>query len=105
MKIALFFTYGYSLKTWLDSGTLQKELSYYVELNKKFGYKFKIFTYNKFNILSFYDVDHGPRDGTPVKDWVIKNLKKNQINTEDIKIKLARPIFVCLNKFILIRLF
>ena len=48
----------------------------------------KIFSYNKFNIVSFYDADHGPRDGTPVKDWVIKNLKKNQINTEDIKIKL-----------------
>ena len=45
MKIALFFTYGYSLKTWSDSGTLQKELSYYVELNKEFGYKFKLFTY------------------------------------------------------------
>ena len=45
MKIALFFTYGYSLKTWFDSGTLQKELSYYVELNREFGYKFKIFTY------------------------------------------------------------
>ena len=48
----------------------------------------KIFSYNKFNIVSFYDADHGPRDGTPIKDWVIKNLKKNQINTEDIKIKL-----------------
>ena len=48
----------------------------------------KIFSYNKFNIVSFSHVDHGPRDGTPVKDWVIKNLKNNQINTEDIKIKL-----------------
>ena len=48
----------------------------------------KIFSYNKFNIVSFYDADHGPRDGTSVKDWVIKNLKKNQINTEDIKIKV-----------------
>ena len=48
----------------------------------------KIFSYNKFNLVSFYDVDHGPRDGTSIKDWVIKNLKNNQINTEDIKIKL-----------------
>ncbi len=48
----------------------------------------KIFSYNRFNVVSFYDVDHGPRDGTSIKDWVIKNLKNNQINTEEIKIKL-----------------
>ena len=48
----------------------------------------KIFSYNKFNIISFYDVDHGPRDGSSLKEWVIKNLIDNQINTEEIKIKL-----------------
>ena len=48
----------------------------------------KIFSYNKFNIVSFYDVDHGPRDGTSIKEWVIKNLNNNLINTENIKIKL-----------------
>ena len=48
----------------------------------------KIFSYNSFNIISFYDADHGPRDGTSVKKWVIKNLKDNQIDTKDIKIKL-----------------
>ena len=48
----------------------------------------KIFSYNKFNIISFYDIDHGPRDGTSIKEWVIKNLLDNQINTEEIKIKL-----------------
>ena len=48
----------------------------------------KIFSYNKFNIVSFYDVDHGPRDGTSLKKWVIKNLIDNQIDTEEIKIKL-----------------
>ena len=48
----------------------------------------KIFSYNKFNIVSFYDADHGPRDGTSIKEWVIKNLNDNRINTENIKIKL-----------------
>ena len=48
----------------------------------------KLFSYNKFNIISFYDVDHGPRDGTSIKEWVIKNLIDNQINTQEIKIKL-----------------
>ena len=48
----------------------------------------KIFSYNRFNIISFYDADHGPRDGTSIKEWVIKNLNDNRINTENIKIKL-----------------
>ena len=48
----------------------------------------KIFSHNKFNIISFYDEDHGPRDGTPIKDWVISNLKNNDIEIKDIQIKL-----------------
>ena len=48
----------------------------------------KLFSYNKFNILSFYSKDHGPRDGSPLKDWVINNLEKNNIKTKDIQIKL-----------------
>ena len=48
----------------------------------------KIFSYNKFNIISFYDKDHGPRDGSSVKNWVIDNLKKNNIDTNGIQIKL-----------------
>ena len=48
----------------------------------------KIFSYNKFNILSFYDIDHGPRDGTSLISWVKKNLNNNKINSEDITIKL-----------------
>ena len=39
----------------------------------------KIFSYNKFNILSFYDIDHGPRDGTSLINWVKNNLDKNKI--------------------------
>ena len=50
--------------------------------------KLKIFSYNKFNILSFYDVDHGPRDGTSLISWVKENLNNNNINSKEIKIKL-----------------
>ena len=46
----------------------------------------KIFSHNKFNIISFFDKDHGPRDGTSVKQWVIKNLK--DIGIENIKIQI-----------------
>jgi DUF1365 family protein len=48
----------------------------------------KIFSYNKFNIVSFYDIDHGARDGSSIKEWVIDNLKKNNIDNENIQIKL-----------------
>ena len=34
--------------------------------------KLLIFSYNKFNIISFFDKDHGERDGTSIKDWVKK---------------------------------
>ena len=50
--------------------------------------KIKIFSYNKFNILSFFDIDHGPRDGTPIKSWIIKNLKTIGITNEKIQIQL-----------------
>jgi len=48
----------------------------------------KLFSYNKFNIISFYNKDHGPRDGSSLKNWVIDNLEKNQIKTNGIQIKL-----------------
>ncbi len=50
--------------------------------------KIKIFSYNKFNIISFFDKDHGPRDDTSLKEWVIKNLKDIGIHNERIQVKL-----------------
>ena len=46
------------------------------------------FSYNKFNLISFFDKDHGPRDGTGLKQWVNDNLKKIGIFNQNIKIKL-----------------
>ena len=48
----------------------------------------RLFSYNKFNIISFYEKDHGPRDGSSLRNWVIDNLKKNNIETNDVQIKL-----------------
>jgi uncharacterized protein len=48
----------------------------------------KLFSYDKFNIISFFNKDHGPRDGSSVKNWVLQNLKKNNIETNDIQIKI-----------------
>ena len=46
------------------------------------------FSYNRFNLISFYDKDHGYRDGSSLKQWVIKNLKDAGINNQEINIKL-----------------
>ena len=53
-------------------------------LNKKISF----FSYNSFNLISFFDKDHGDRDGSSLIDWVKKNLMKNNIDSENIKIKL-----------------
>ncbi len=53
-------------------------------LDKSIG----IFSHNKFNIFSFYDKDHGDRDGGNLKDWVISNLKKFRIKENITNIKL-----------------
>ncbi len=50
--------------------------------------KISFFSYNKFNLISFFDKDHGERDGTSLVEWVRKNLKDNKIEYENIKIKL-----------------
>ena len=50
--------------------------------------KIKFFSCNKFNLVSFYEKDHGDRDGTSLISWVKKNLKSNNILSENIKIKL-----------------
>ena len=50
--------------------------------------KIKFFSYNKFNLVSFYEKDHGNRDGSSLVSWVKKNLEDNNINSENVKIKL-----------------
>ncbi len=50
--------------------------------------KIPFFSYNKFNILSFFDNDHGYRDGSSIKDWLIQVLQKKNISTRNIKIKI-----------------
>ena len=53
-------------------------------LNKNIDF----FSYNNFNLISFFDKDHGERDGSSLVEWVKKNLEENNINSESIRIKL-----------------
>ena len=43
-------------------------LSEIEELDKKINF----FSLNKFNLISFYEKDHGARDGSSLVDWVKK---------------------------------
>ena len=60
------------------------DLSELDDLDKRISF----FSINKFNLISFYEKDHGERDGSSLISWVKLNLKKNSINSENIKIKL-----------------
>ena len=51
-------------------------------LNKEISF----FSYNSFNLISFFDKDHGDRDGSSLIDWVKKNLTENNIDSENIKV-------------------
>ena len=67
-----------------------KTFSLLIDLNevKDIEKNIKFFSYNKFNILSFYNIDHGKRDGSSLEKWVKKILKKSKINFNIGKIKL-----------------
>ena len=47
-----------------------------------------IFSYNKFNLISFFDIDHGNRDGINVKEWVKENLIKKNIKFQNIRVEI-----------------
>ena len=67
-----------------------KTFSVFFDLDelKDLDKKISIFSLNKFNLFSFYNKDHGERDGTDLKNWVLGNLKKFNINFKVSKIKL-----------------
>ena len=50
--------------------------------------RISIFSHNKFNIFSFYDKDHGERDGSNLKEWVLTNIRKFNIEGKINKIKI-----------------
>lgn len=53
MNIIVFSTYGYSLDTWNNSGTLKRELELYKKINKDHGVSFTFITYGTKKDLEF----------------------------------------------------
>ena len=78
MNVALFLTYDYSIKTWLDSGTLKKELKIYKELNKKHGVKFTIFSYGNDDDITILknEVNKDEITVIPIYSFIKKNKNK-----------------------------
>ena len=60
------------------------DLDELVVLNKKISF----FSLNSFNLFSFYNKDHGERDGSNLKNWVIASLKKYNLSLNISKVKL-----------------
>jgi DUF1365 family protein len=50
--------------------------------------KLNFFSLNKFNLISFHEIDHGNRDGSSLLDWVKNNLSNNNVSTVNIRVKL-----------------
>ena len=67
-----------------------KTFSFFIDLDEieKLDKNNIIFSFNRFNIFSFYNKDHGDRDGKSLKNWVMDNLIKFKISEKINKIKL-----------------
>lgn len=48
----------------------------------------RVFSHNRFNLLSLHDSDHGPRDGTPLRPWVDRLLAAQGIDLEGGRVRL-----------------
>jgi DUF1365 family protein len=51
--------------------------------------KTSAFSYNTFNIFSFYDKDHGPMDGSNIREWVNQRLEEAGLE------KPSRVLLLC----------
>ena len=67
-----------------------KVFSLIIDLDEisEIGNNLNFFSYNKFNLISFFDIDHGDRDGSNVKEWVKKNLINKNIKFQNIRVEI-----------------
>ncbi len=98
IKIALFLTYDYSIQTWHDTGTLEKELKIYKEISNNFPVTFTFFSYgdeedysykkyfNEFEIVPIYSLlsKSNSRAIRFIKSFLIPFLLKNKLKNISI---------------------
>ena len=79
-----------------------KVFSLFIDLSElnELNDRLKFFSLNRFNLISFYEKDHGDRDGTSLLNWVKLNLSNNNINTENSEYMCLRDILISLNDII-----
>ena len=84
MKVAVFLTYNYSLQTWYNSGTLNRELEVYKQINNISNTKFTFYTYG------------GSEDSELIKDFpdfdVVPMFKK--LTTKGRLYKFVYSLFI-----------
>ena len=59
-----------------------------LDLDERTGTRLRFFSLNKFNLLSFFERDHGPRDGSPLRPWIEGMLRGKGIDIEGGKVHL-----------------
>ena len=53
---------------------------------KNFSNKYIFFSYNRFNLFSFFDKDHGEKDGSNPREWILKIAKNQNIDCDNLRI-------------------
>ncbi len=98
MKVAVFFTWDYSLNTWHESGTIGRELKFFKSLEEKKNISFTFFTYgdsSEFKLAKEHNINEVfpvYKSTTYYKNKVIRLLSsffiplklKNKINNIDM---------------------
>ena len=59
-----------------------------LDLDELPGPELRFLSLNRFNLLSFFERDHGPRDGSPLKPWIENLLRAKGIDIEGGKVRL-----------------
>lgn len=59
-----------------------------LDLDERPGAGLKLLSLNRFNLLSFFEADHGPRDGSPLKPWIVNLLRQKAIDIDGGKVRL-----------------
>ncbi len=91
MHIGLLFTYGYSLNTWKESGTLNREVLFYKKLAEEKNIQFTFFTFGNKNDLMI-DLQSKNIKIVPIYELITKSRNKyiNIIKSLYIPFKLRK---------------
>ena len=65
MKVAVFLTWDYSLKTWNNSGTIDRELTFFRKLEEDRNVLFSFFSYGKNSDIELANI-HGLQEVNPI---------------------------------------